>query len=179
MTWKSWCLSWLVLIILSLLLAAPLALADSRARIGHSSLRPGEQATMWGPAKMAAVRQRAEAGHAQSQCLLAVRYEQGFDVPKNSSMAAVWYRRAADQGYAMAQRCLGMLYLDGRGVRQNFVRAYMWLSLSASRHDHPAFKQSTAKLKHVVGGMLSHRELVEARRLSRSWRPHKKRVVFR
>lgn len=164
---------------MAMLMAWSPAFADSRARIGHSSLRPGEQATMWGPAKTMAVRQKAEAGHAQSQCLLAVRYEQGFDVPKDSTMAAVWYRRAADQGYAMAQRCLGMLYLDGRGVRQDFVRAYMWLSLAALGYDHPAFKQSTAKLRHVVAGMLSRRELAQARRLSRGWRPHKERVIYR
>ena len=46
-------------------------------------------------------------------------YENGLGVDKDTSEAAVWYRKAADQGDADAQLKLGGLYKEGLVVEMN------------------------------------------------------------
>lgn len=147
------------------------ALAGNQARLGHSSVAEGQQVKVTGPAKTRQVRAMAEAGSPAHQCLMGVKHERGFDVPKDYSQAARWYRRAAAQGYSMAQSCLGILYLDGRGVDQDFQKAYMWLNLATNREDRPAARKSLAKFRDNIGLMLTKDQRDEARRITRHWRP--------
>ncbi len=50
---------------------------------------------------------KAEAGDAESQVDLGLRYEQGKGVAKDQAEAARWYRKAADQNLTKAQHNLG------------------------------------------------------------------------
>ena len=79
------------------------------------------------------VRQKAEAGNAKSQSLLAECYYNGFGVEKDAIEAAKWYRKAADQGDATAQYNLGMCYENGTGVQKDVVEAVKWFRKSADQ----------------------------------------------
>ena len=65
----------------------------------------------------------AERGSAQAAFNIAVMYERGFVVPRDSTRAAQWYRRAADAGLAVARHNLALLLRDGKGVPRDSVQA--------------------------------------------------------
>ena len=54
-----------------------------------------------------AFRTRANAGDADAQFSLGVKYDNGEGVPQDDIEAASWYRQAAEQGIAAAQYNLG------------------------------------------------------------------------
>lgn len=74
----------------------------------------------------------AEAGSAHSAFNIAVMYERGFVVERDSSKAAYWYRKAADAGLAAAKHNLALLLRDGKGVARD-GKAAVDLLLSAAR----------------------------------------------
>jgi hypothetical protein len=80
-----------------------------------------------------AVRVRAEAGDAEAQNDLGVRYANGDGVPQDDAEAVRLYRRAADQGHARAQNNLGFMYATGRGVPQDYAEAVRWFRLAADQ----------------------------------------------
>ena len=55
---------------------------------------------------------------------LANLYLLGKGVPKDSSEAVRWLRRAAEQGDAQAQANLASLYEQGKGVPLDYITAY-------------------------------------------------------
>ncbi len=59
------------------------------------------------PVGVDAQRTRAEAGDAEAQFNLGVRYDVGRGVPEDDVEAVRWYRLAAEQGDAYAQYDLG------------------------------------------------------------------------
>ena len=73
-----------------------------------------------------ALRARAEAGDAEAQYDLGVRYANGLGVPEDEAEAMRWYRLAADQGHAGGQSALAGMYADGRGVPQDDAEAVRW-----------------------------------------------------
>ena len=75
----------------------------------------------------------AKKGHALSQYMVGIYYENGQGVKKSTTKAATWYERAAAQGYSDAEALLGMLYLEGRGVRQNKKLGIKKLTHAAER----------------------------------------------
>ena len=74
-----------------------------------------------------AVSRAAQAGQAQAQYDLALRYEQGAGAAPNPALALQWTRRAALQGHAAAQNNLGALYFE----RGNFRQALHWYQRAA------------------------------------------------
>jgi len=82
-----------------------------------------------------AVRKRAEAGDADAQYRIGLRYHLGDGVPKDDSQAAQWYLRAADHGHVIAQGALGACYWAGRGVPTDLSRAYFWSALAFAQGD--------------------------------------------
>ncbi len=74
----------------------------------------------------------ANLGSAQSAFNVAVMYERGFVVERDSSKAAEWYRKAADAGLPTAKHNLALLLRDGKGVPRD-VKAANQLLLSAAR----------------------------------------------
>ena len=55
------------------------------------------------------LRKAAEQGDASAQYNLGVMYYKGAGVPKDTSAAVAWFRKAAVQGHATAQRALKKL----------------------------------------------------------------------
>ena len=80
-----------------------------------------------------AVLEKARAGDAEAQALLAEMYTLGEDVKQDYKKAAKWYHKAAEQGYAAAQANLGWLYAEGRGVKKSDKKAVEWYRKSADQ----------------------------------------------
>lgn len=79
---------------------------------------------------------RAEAGDAEAQNEVGVRYEDGNGVERNDVLAAEWYRKSAEQECALGEYNLSTAYFYGRGVETNLVAAFEWMKKSAD-HDFP------------------------------------------
>ena len=69
---------------------------------------------------------------------LGFRYEEGYEVPKDYSIAFNYYRNSASMknvshnlGNSYAQNNLGLMYWEGRGVKQNKLEGFRWLYRSA------------------------------------------------
>ena len=80
------------------------------------------------------VKAKAEAGDAESEVELGLRYLDGKDVPKNQVEAVKWYRKAAEQNYARAQTNLGACYEEGAGVAKDQVEAIKWFRKAADQN---------------------------------------------
>lgn len=83
------------------------------------------EATEWHPA--------AEAGDADAQFSLALRYAAGLGVPQDAARAAEWCRRAAEQGHVDSQFNLGQAYARGDGVPHDAARGAAWLRKAADQ----------------------------------------------
>jgi uncharacterized protein len=110
----------------------------------------------------------AEQGDAKAQVFVAYLYETGQGVNQNYSKAAEWYGRAARQGNPVAQTQLGNMYRLGRGVPQNYILAYMWFDLAQRQGSKQAIE-----LKKGVAKKMSVKQVGEAKRLARQWKPGK------
>jgi putative methionine-R-sulfoxide reductase with GAF domain len=82
-----------------------------------------------------AVRKLADAGNADAQWRMAVRYHEGDGVWQDDTQAVRWFLRAAEQGHVGAQASLGAYYWKGWGVPQDLSRAYFWSSLALAQGD--------------------------------------------
>ena len=82
---------------------------------------------------IAALRELAEAGNAEAQTEMGLRYEDSRGVLQNYAVAMSWYRRAAEQGHALGQVSLGYMYSTGRGVAQDNAEAVRWYRRAAGQ----------------------------------------------
>src|SRR5436189_2260502 len=89
----------------ALLLASSVAVVQLAGQQTKADQKPIEE-----------VKAKAEAGNAESQVELGLRYEQGRGVAKDQAEAVKWYRKAAEQNYAEAQNSVGVCYEKGEGV---------------------------------------------------------------
>src|SRR6476620_6546839 len=80
------------------------------------------------------VKAKAEAGDADSQVELGLRYLDGKDVPKNPVEAVKWFRKAAEQNLAKAQFNLAVGYYNGEGVAKDPVEAVKWYRKAAEQN---------------------------------------------
>lgn len=94
---------------------------------------------------------KADAGDAEAQCLLGIRYYQGDGVEKDIDKAVKWYRLSAAQGYARAQRNLGHRYCLGEGVQQDYLEAIRWYKLAAEQKDSAAMAELGTMYSEGVG----------------------------
>ncbi len=74
-----------------------------------------------------------QAGNAEAQNALGVRFGLGKGVAQDAKAAAQWYLRAALQGLAVAQVNLAYMYLHGEGVICNSDLAFRWAQKSAAQ----------------------------------------------
>ena len=86
-------------------------------------------------ASMDELRKLAQAGDADAQFQLGVRYAVGSDVAQDYSEAARWFSAAAEQGHILAQSNMGAYYWAGRGVEKDLNKAYFWALLAQSGGD--------------------------------------------
>ena len=89
------------------------------------------------------LRAHAEAGDAQSQYRLGLRYTNGNGVFQNYRAAVGWFHQAAQQGHAPAQYFLAIAYNSGRGADQDHALAVKWF-LRAAENGHPRAQNQLA-----------------------------------
>ena len=135
-------------LIFTLLFASSVAVVQLAAQQTKADQRPLKE-----------VRAKAEAGDAQSEVELGVRYDDGEGVAKDPAEAVKWFRKAAEQNYATAQFDLGCCYLEGKGVPKNQVEAVKWYRKAAEQND--AEGQLYLGLSYVKGEGVAE-DLVEA-----------------
>ena len=107
--------------------------------------RPDPSETDVSQLPIAALRELARRGDAETQTELGERYEDGRGVEQDYAVAVSWFRRAAEQGYPPGQASLGFMYLRGRGVRQDDVEAVRWFRRAAA--------QGNARARNNLGVM--------------------------
>ena len=112
----------------------------------------------------------AEQGHAEAQFNLGARYATGRGVPEDDREAVRWYRLAAEQGNFRAQFNLGSMYRNGEGVPQDYVQAHKWFNIAASSAEADDREKSAAS-RDRVAALMPPRQIAEAQRLAREWRP--------
>ena len=84
------------------------------------------------------LRQGAEAGNADAQFTLGIRYQVGDGVERDRKVAAEWFQKAANQDHARAQYELSECYKMGWGVPQSRELERKWLRESAKNGDKDA-----------------------------------------
>lgn len=78
--------------------------------------------------------EKAQAGDAYSQYMLAVAYEKGDGVSPNDRQAAIWYQKSATAGCADAQFEMGSICQWGElGVREDADESLRWFKLAAEQ----------------------------------------------
>ena len=78
---------------------------------------------------------KANQGDANSQFNLALLYENGAGIPRNTKQAAYWYTKAAEQGHVQAQYELGNEYLFSGDyeVPQDYKQSVYWYTKAAEQ----------------------------------------------
>ena len=125
-------------LIFTLLLASSVAVVQLAAQQTKADQKPIEE-----------VKAKAEAGDAESEVELGLRYDKGEGVVKDHAEAAKWYRKAAEQNYAEAQYNLGVGYYKGEGVAKDQAEAVKWYRKAA--------EQNLAKAQYNLGCLLRTR----------------------
>lgn len=109
----------------------------------------------------------AQAGDAESEVELGLRYDKGEGVVKDHAEAAKWYRKAAEQNDADAQYNLAICYERGDGVAEDWVEAYKWLLLAA-RQGHEAPKEHMTLLERKL---LTSEQIAQGQKRAREFKP--------
>src|SRR5438067_13114399 len=110
-------------LIFTLLLASSVAVFQLAAQQTKTDQRP-----------LAEVKAKAQAGDADSQVELGLRYDKGEGVAQDHAEAVKWYRKAAEQNFAGAQYSLGVCYGKGEGVAKDQVEAEKWSRKAAEQN---------------------------------------------
>jgi TPR repeat protein len=84
---------------------------------------------------LAQVQQMADAGRADAQRELGIRYGQGTGLTQDMRSARAWSSKAASQGDPWAMRIMGLIYLEGLGVEANHWRAVDYFKRAADAGD--------------------------------------------
>jgi GAF domain/Sel1 repeat/PilZ domain len=139
---------------------------SQRSLAGAASKVSGQSATdrSTQAKSMVDLRRRADAGAADAQYQMGVRYHNGEDVPHDDAQAMQWFLRAAEQGNVDAQAHLGAYYWAGRGVPQDLSKAYVWSAI--------AFAQGDENSKSRLEGLSSQMTRVQvsaARQQAEAW----------
>jgi TPR repeat protein len=78
---------------------------------------------------------KAEAGDADAQFGLGLKFGNSAGASLDFARAAQWYRKAADQDHALAQFNLGIMYAKGQGVPVDDAEAIRWIQRAAELGD--------------------------------------------
>jgi uncharacterized protein len=142
-------------LIFTLLLASSVAVVQLAAQQTKADQKPIKE-----------VKAKAEAGDAETQVQLGLRYDKGEGVAKDQVEAAKWFRKAAEQNYAKAQYNLGVCYEEGGGVAKDWVESYRWLLLAASQGDEDAKKNMTE-----LESKLTPEQIAQGQKRAREFKP--------
>lgn len=94
------------------------------------------------------LRQGAEAGNADAQFTLGIRYKVGDGVERDRKVAAEWFQKAANQDHARAQYELAQCYEMGWGVPQSQELRDKWLLESAKNGNEDAKRNLPLRLRY-------------------------------
>ncbi|WP_375397801.1 tetratricopeptide repeat protein [uncultured Sphingomonas sp.] len=99
-----------------------------------AALSPAEaRAALAGPARVALIREAAEAGLAEAQAVYAQMLLDGVEVPGDARAGFGWFMRAAAQEHVMALNMVGRCYELGWGVVPDPARAAECYRVAAER----------------------------------------------
>lgn len=115
--------------------AASAAHGQNAAGIGSGSVDSGSADHVAQPKSLSDLRKLADAGDADAQWQMGVRYHDGEGVPEDDAQAVRWFQRAAEQGNVAAQGALGAYYWRGRGVSADLSKAYFWSRIAMAQGD--------------------------------------------
>ena len=88
------------------------------------------------PAKsLEELRKLADAGDAEAQWQMGLRYHNGDGVPHDDAQSMQWFLRAAEQGHVTAQATLGAYYWAAAGLPEDLSKAYFWSAIANARGD--------------------------------------------
>ena len=96
---------------------------------------PGATAEDLRDQPLAQIQQLADAGRADAQRELGIRYGQGTGITQDYRNARSWASKAASQGDPWAMRIMGLIYLEGLGVDADKWRAVDYFKRSADLGD--------------------------------------------
>jgi hypothetical protein len=127
----------------------------------QSSQMPDQHA----PAKsFEELRKLADAGDAEAQWQMGLRYHNGDGVPHDDAQAMQWFLRAAQQGHVTAQATLGAYYWAGRGVPEDLSKAYFWSAIANAGGD----EASKIRLE-VLASRMTKAQMSAAREDADAW----------
>lgn len=141
---------------------------DEPAPAGAPRPQPAPRTPINAGTPIEEIRARAQAGEADAQYSLGLRYDNGQGVAQDFTEAVRWYRLAAEQGNPAAQYNLGAMYSNGQGVPRDVVEAYKWRSLAASRAPSDD-QQRYAETRDALAERLSPDQLAEAEKRVADW----------
>jgi GAF domain-containing protein/Sel1 repeat-containing protein/PilZ domain-containing protein len=110
------------------------------------------------------LRRLAEAGDAESQYWIGIRYGTGANVIQNDIQAAKWFERAAAQGHVQAQARIASYYWSGRGVPKDLSKAYFWASLAWAQGD-----ENSKLLLEGLSSQMTRSQVAAARQQADNW----------
>jgi uncharacterized protein len=120
-------------------------LRNSVASKGQSSASTVASQAQLSGHDLSAIQRNAESGDVGAQLDVAKAYAEGKGLPKNSAVAAAWFRKAAEQGNAEAQDSLGVMYSAGDGVERDKAEGLRWYRKAACQsYPHAMFHLGTA-----------------------------------
>ena len=102
-----------------------------------------------------------DAGTADEQYRIGLKYYSGDGVSQNYEEAVKWYRLAADQGNPKAKRHLGYLYCRGVGVPQDYEKAGKWFLLAIEQGDGRSEYALCQMYKKGQGFLQDYEEVVK------------------
>ncbi len=116
--------------------------------VSLSTTLPACQAVAAGPPTLAELQRSAHAGDPWAQLNLGAAYDHGMaGVPRDSSRALRWYRKAAEQGLAKAQFNLAHCLVVGCDGGVDARQARIWMRRAA--------EQGMADAQFLLGVMLA------------------------
>ncbi len=102
---------------------------------------------------------KANAGDLTAQFELASRFNYGRSVPRNTSEALRWLRKAARGGQEDAARLLAVKLYNGHDIVPDFAEAMQWATMLAEKGDIPAQLMLASMYANGEG---SRRDLVQS-----------------
>jgi TPR repeat protein len=129
----SFSLTCVMVIVLGVISGAVFAQGKDAAPQQRQGQQMQNPLAMKSKAEFDAVRQKAEAGDAQSQYRLSIAYSNGKYVKADDKKMVEWLRKAAEQGHTEAQFYLSGMYAKGVGVKQDYTEAANWMRKVADK----------------------------------------------
>lgn len=135
---------------------AQVRLGDKYTKGTWTTTKNDETAAGW-------YRKAALQGDAEGQYHLALCYDRGLGVPKDSKLAIEWYEKASRRGNAAAQYELGTCYRLAKGVSPDLCKAYMWFNLAAA-----SGSENAREAREAVAHRMTVEQIHKAELMSRA-----------